>query len=70
MSRTSELPSERVERLVREHVSGLESGAQLPPLKSWATELDTSRTTLARVMAKLQAEGLVVVRVGWGSFKA
>lgn len=69
MSRTPELPSERIERLVRAHVAGLESGAQLPPLKTWATELGTSRTTLGRVLEKLQVEGLIVVRHGWGTFK-
>jgi DNA-binding FadR family transcriptional regulator len=70
VSRTPELPSERTERLVRAHVAGLASGDQLPPLKTWATELGTSRTTLGRVLGKLRAEGLIVVRSGWGTFKA
>jgi DNA-binding FadR family transcriptional regulator len=68
MPRSVELPSERAERLVREAVGKLEPGAQLPPIKVWATELGTTRTTLSRVLKKLEAEGLVVIRSGWGSF--
>lgn len=70
VSRTPELPSERAERLVREAVAELEPGTQLPPVKTWATELGTTRATLGRVLKKLEAEGLVVVRHGWGTFKA
>lgn len=68
--RTPELPSERAERLVREAVAGLESGTQLPPIKAWATELGTTRATLSRVLKKLEAEGLVMIRHGWGTFVA
>ena len=70
VSRTPELPSERAERLVRDAVGKLEPGTQLPAIKTWATELATTRTTLSRVLQKLQAEGLVTVRHGWGTFVA
>jgi len=70
MPRTLELPSERVERMVRAHVATLAPGAQLPAVKAWALELKTSRATLGRVIKKLEAEGLVTIVVGWGTFKA
>jgi GntR family transcriptional repressor for pyruvate dehydrogenase complex len=70
VSRTPELPSERVERLVRDAVASLEPGTQLPPIKSWAVELGTTRATLSRVLKKLEQDGLVVIRHGWGTFKA
>jgi DNA-binding FadR family transcriptional regulator len=42
----------------------------LPSIKTWAAELGTTRATLGRVLKKLEAEGLVVVRHGWGTFRA
>jgi DNA-binding transcriptional regulator YhcF (GntR family) len=69
VSRTPELPSERTERLVRELVASMESGTQLPPVKALAKDLGTARTTLARVLHKLEDEGLVSIRHGWGTFK-
>jgi DNA-binding FadR family transcriptional regulator len=66
--RTPELPSERAERLVRDAIAGLEPGTQLPPIKTWAAELGTTRATLGRVLKKLEAEGFVTVRHGWGTF--
>jgi DNA-binding FadR family transcriptional regulator len=69
-TRTPELPSERTEKLVREAVAGSEPGTQLPPIKTWAVELGTTRATLSRVLKKLEAEGLVVIRHGWGTFVA
>ena len=68
--RSPELPSERAERLVREAIAGLEPGTQLPPVKEWAKELGTTRATLSRVLHKLEGEGLVSIRHGWGTFKA
>jgi DNA-binding FadR family transcriptional regulator len=68
--RTSELPSERAERLVRAYVAEAEPGTQLPPIKTWAVELGTTRATLSRVLKKLEAEGLVTIRQGWGTFVA
>lgn len=68
MPRTPELPSARTERLVREHVASLPPGTQLPPIKAWATDLHTSRATLGRVLKKLEAEGLITIVVGWGTF--
>lgn len=68
--RTPELPSERTERLVRAYVAQAEPGAQLPAIKTWAPELGTTRATLSRVLKKLEAEGLVTIRQGWGTFVA
>jgi DNA-binding FadR family transcriptional regulator len=70
VARTPELPSERTERLVREFVKNAEPGAQLPAVKTWAAELGTTRATLSRVLHKLEGEGLVVIRHGWGTFVA
>lgn len=70
MPRTPELPSQRVDRLVRERVASEAPGSQLPPIKAWATELNTSRATLGRVLKALEAEGLVTILVGWGTFVA
>jgi DNA-binding transcriptional regulator YhcF (GntR family) len=70
MPRTPELPSARVDRLVRERVASEAPGTQLPPIKAWATELHTSRATLGRVLKKLQDEGLINIVVGWGTFTA
>jgi DNA-binding FadR family transcriptional regulator len=70
VSRTAELPSERAERLVRAYVAEAEPGTQLPAIKTWATDLGTTRATLSRVLKKLEAEGLVVIRHGWGTFVA
>ena len=61
-----ELPSERAERLVRAAVAELAPGSQLPPIKTWVTELGTTRATLSRVFKRLESEGLVVIRHGWG----
>jgi len=66
--RSPELPSERTERLLREMISGMESGAQLPAVKQLAADLGTTRTTLSRVLKKLEDEGLITVRHGWGTF--
>jgi DNA-binding FadR family transcriptional regulator len=68
MPRTPELPSERAERLVRAYVAEAEPGAQLPPIKTWAVDLGTTRATLSRVLKKLESEGLVTIRQGWGTF--
>lgn len=55
---------------MRDAVSKLEPGTQLPPIKTWASELGTTRATLSRVLKKLESEGLVTVRHGWGTFVA
>lgn len=68
--RTAELPSERAERLVRAYVAEAEPGSQLPAIKAWAPELGTTRATLSRVLKKLEGEGLVTIRQGWGTFVA
>lgn len=68
VARSIETPSERTERLVRLRIAQGKPGDQLPPIKEWAKELGTTRTTLGRVLSRLQAEGLVVTKVGWGTF--
>lgn len=51
-------------------LAGLEPGTQLPPTTALAAQLHTSKTTLRRVLGKLASEDLVVVRHGWGTFRA
>lgn len=70
VSRGPELPTERVERELREYVKTLKSGAQLPASAALASQLGTSKATLRRVINKLATEGLLIVRHGWGTFVA
>lgn len=53
---------------MRAYVADAEPGSQLPPIKAWAVELGTTRATLSRVLKKLESEGLVTIRQGWGTF--
>lgn len=55
---------------MRDAVSHAEPRTQPPPIKTGATELGTTRATLSRVLKKLEAQGLVTIRHGWGTFVA
>ena len=68
--RSPELPSERVERLLRELVSELQPNDQLPTMRTLAERWGTSQETVSRVVRKLKAEGLVFTRGRWGVFKS
>lgn len=45
-------------------------GTRLPPTRKLAAQLDVARVTVAQAYAQLEAEGLVVSRVGAGTFVA
>lgn len=66
------LPSEIVERALRERIAAGEwsSGEQLPSTEQLAEQYATSKETCARVLRKLAEEGLVVIRERWGTFRA
>ena len=67
-----ELPSARVERVLRERIADgtYQPDSQLPPMDDIAADLDVSRGTVAAVLRKLAAEDPPLVRVipGYGSF--
>lgn len=73
-SKLPELPSARVERVLRQRIADrtYEAGRQLPPMDDIAKELEVSRGTVAAVLRKLAAEEPPLVRVipGYGSFVA
>ena len=48
----------------------LAGGARLPPLRQLAQELGVNRNTIQKVYAGLERAGLVVTRVGAGTFVA
>jgi DNA-binding GntR family transcriptional regulator len=69
-----ELPSARVERVIRQRIADGEypPGSQLPPMDHLASEFGVSRGTVASVLRKLAGEEPPLVRVipGYGSFAA
>jgi DNA-binding GntR family transcriptional regulator len=71
-SKLPELPSSRVERVLRERIADgtYPADSQLPPMDDLAAELEVSRGTVAAVLRKLAAEDSPLVRVipGYGSF--
>jgi DNA-binding GntR family transcriptional regulator len=67
------LPSVRCEQELRRRLAaGVfgPKGTQLPGMDVLAAELDCSRGTVASVLRKLAAEGLVAVIRSYGSFVA
>jgi len=48
----------------------LTPGARLPSVRSYSQEYDLAPGTIKKALTKLQAEGLIETRVGWGTFVA
>ena len=71
-ARGPEMPSERAERVLRERLAADEwkTGEALPTLDQLAVQLGVARGTVATVLRRLAAEGLVITRARWGRFKA
>ncbi len=65
-------PGEIIEADLRHRLDAgeWEPGDQLPPLDSLSEHYQVSRETVARVLRKLAAEGLLVIRERWGTFRA
>jgi GntR family transcriptional regulator len=72
MPRSAELPSERIARDLRHRIETGEFGPgdQLPSVSDLAREHHASSATVAKALASLRAEGLIITRHGWGSFVA
>ena len=63
-------PSERVEAGIRETLRTMRQGQPLPPVRTLADAYGVSTATVVKAMARIKADGLVVTRSGWGTFKA
>jgi DNA-binding GntR family transcriptional regulator len=72
MSRSPELPSERIAAYLRRKIETgeLQPGDQLPAVSALAAEHHVSTATVAKAIKALRDQGLVVSRHGWGSFVA
>lgn len=70
--RTEETPSERVEADLRRRISEneWEPGEQLPSVGRLAEQYDVSRSSVTSALQRMQKDGLVVIRAGWGTFRA
>lgn len=67
--REPETPGTRAERLLRERLASMDSGAQLPSVRVLAADMGVSHATVAKVLKRLADEGLVNVVRSWGTFK-
>jgi len=71
--RGPERPSVRIEADLRRRLAAGEfgdPGSQLPSVADLAAQYGVARGTIARVLKKLEADSLVTVVAGWGSFVA
>jgi DNA-binding GntR family transcriptional regulator len=66
------LPSERVETDLRARLAAGEwdHGDQLPTVRELAAHYGVSGRTVSKVLTRLAADGLIVVRASWGAFRA
>jgi DNA-binding GntR family transcriptional regulator len=65
-------PGEAIEADLRRRLASGEwdHGQQLPAVSVLADHYGVARRTVSRVMARLAADGLVVVRASWGTHRA
>jgi len=72
VSRSAELPSERVAADLRRRIETGEwnPGEQIPSVSQLSAHYEVSRTTVQKAVRTLVAEGLVITRHGWGVFVA
>lgn len=64
-----ESDAERVTRLLREEITSLPRGTKLPSTRELAERFNVSHTTVAKGLATLKAERLVVGRQGMGNYR-
>jgi hypothetical protein len=67
--RSPERPGARVERELRERVSGMQPKDQLPPVAVLAAEHHAAKGTVEAALRRLADEGLVEIVPRWGVFK-
>jgi GntR family transcriptional regulator len=72
VARSQQLPSERLAADLRRRIAAGEwaSGEQIPSVTALADSYSVSRATVAKALAVLADEGLIVRRHGWGTFVA
>jgi GntR family transcriptional regulator len=65
-------PSEQIAAVIRQRIASGEypAGSRLPSNVAFAEQLGTAPRTVRKAIAMLAAEGLVEIKVGWGSFVA
>ena len=70
--RSPELPSERIATDLRRKIDSgeFQPGDQLPAVSELARVHQVSTATVAKALAILKSEGLVITRQGWGTFVA
>jgi DNA-binding GntR family transcriptional regulator len=71
MGRPEERPGDRIERDLRLRIEAGEwqSGQQLPAIAILAEHYGVAGGTVARVLRRLAADGLVRLVPGWGTFR-
>ncbi len=69
--RTPELPSQRVEAVLRARISEGEwqSEERLPSVAQLAEEYEVARSTVIAALRRIEADGLVVIVSNWGTFR-
>lgn len=72
MARKHQLPHERVTADLRRRLEAgeWEPGEALPTVSELAGEYGVSRATVSKSIKVLTAEGLLVTRERWGTFRA
>jgi GntR family transcriptional regulator len=71
INRSSSVPPwEQLAGILRGRIESgeLQPGDRIPSVVSLAQEYDLAAGTVRKALAKLQREGLVESRVGWGTF--
>jgi DNA-binding GntR family transcriptional regulator len=70
-SRTPELPSRRVEAVLRARIGAGEWQPQerLPSVAQLASEYGVARSTVVAALRRIEADGLVTIVSNWGTFR-
>jgi GntR family transcriptional regulator len=69
--RTPELPSRRVEAVLRARISAGEWQPQerLPSVAQLASEYGVARSTVVAALRRIETDGLVTIVSNWGTFR-
>lgn len=63
-------PAEQTAASIRARLDTMQPGEALPSVREMAAAYGVSAATVQKALRVLKAEGLVVARQGWGTFKA